>query len=413
MKNTKRYAWILCITLFVIDLAVIIFGFVSASYSHDGEAIGFFLLFTQLPAVPVMGLLSLVSYRLGFGVIPELIGITISGLISWSVIGAYVGAFVGWVVDMVNPGIDTKRKWFIGPILIVTPIVIFLIAKSVYSYSVQKIVKQNDSNDTLYSQAISSLDTSFCNQISTPEQSNVCSAEVLSIKNNDVSYCDRITAKPLRAYQSSCYEAYVKSKNDSSICYRLGSLGYGDMIYSCTQWTTPPKDNNQYIIGKISASNVSTTDWQTYDGTNFTVKYPPNFQVNKQDVNSVGNQGQTVSFTLPPSISVTGMAGNNKSVDLLNGDSDRLGVYTITKSSNTLKSYIDSLGGFVGSTVQQPVLKIDGASATVVTMQGMTRTVHVVFQKGTTIYDIIGGGSDLDFYYGALFASFLQSFKSI
>lgn len=140
-----------------------------------------------------------------------------------------LGAIIGWIVGIVTATSRSKKDWLVG-LFILTPIILFIVAILAYQQK-NKIDVQNQNDTTindlaLYDQALKNLDLSSCNKITTFGAR--CTAEVLAIKNNDVSYCDNFSGTMKDLDQIMCYERFAKVKNDFSVCNRVSPIYFNE-----------------------------------------------------------------------------------------------------------------------------------------------------------------------------------------
>jgi len=155
-------------------------------------------------------------------------------------------------------------------------------------------------------------------------------------------------------------------------------------------------------------TSTSSTAWQTYVGTGFSIQYPIGFTVVSQNLNDVKNQALLLTFNPGSGGQVVLTLSVYIKPPTFNPASGR---QIVSTSSNPLTSFANSFSSDVGGIIKDNALQIDGVSATEITM-AHGAIVYILYQKGSTIYLIGGQSVDPNHYPspGSNFVQFYQSF---
>jgi hypothetical protein len=186
------------------------------------------------------------------------------------------------------------------------------------------------------------------------------------------------------------------------IAYYIFSYPKGNL---CWPYCPGMTDQDREVIKK-SALEDETANWKTYSDNNFSIKYPSNSKIYSCDSkikDTCISPGKEISFTPQTSTALS--------------NHDNLTVNIVEDSSETVNSMLNGWASASKKyvTIQKNVMIIDGANASKVLItfkNSNMQTVHLIFQKGKMIYDIVGNGIDADYYQGKVFTSFYLSFKS-
>jgi len=197
MKRVIKFASV----FFCVDLLVIIAIYFLGRHDPEGFARWFLLLFTQTPYIYIWRfLMQLVTHSQW--------SIIIMGLITWSIIGGFIGAILEY---------KKYRYWIIGAFSVLIIIIQF------YSIISNNIANQQRYNtNVIYAQAINTLNPSLCESISNHSQMTQCKTTIAE-RSGNIAYCDSMPLIESHYNKFVCYEIVAKVKNDASICNGLST----------------------------------------------------------------------------------------------------------------------------------------------------------------------------------------------